>query len=419
MDNKFLRCSLIALVAFVLVVGSFSGGFVLGVFMPSGLIAGPEETPATVPTPLPPSTGGTPEDLQTLFGPFWEAWQLVHEYYVDRPLDDTKLVQGAIRGMMEALGDPNTLYMNPQENSDWNISMTGVYQGIGAWVDTSGEYLTIISPMPGSPAEQAGLRPGDQIIAIDGEDMTGVGPELARLKVLGQAGTTVHLTVRRKGVEEPLEFYITRAEIMIPSAEGKMLEDGVAYVRLFTFDEKANSELRQILPDLMAQNPRGLILDLRNNGGGYLDQAVWVASEFISEGVILYEQYGDGSREVYEARPGGLATEIPLVVLVNENTASASELVAGAIQDHERGLLVGVTTFGKGTVQTHIGLSDGGAAHLTVARWLTPNGNTINNIGLTPDVVVEMTEEDYAAGLDPQLDKAIKVLLEMIGAGSE
>jgi carboxyl-terminal processing protease len=194
--------------------------------------------------------------------------------------------------------------------------------------------------------------------------------------------------------------------------EGKMLDKGLAYVRLITFGDKTSAELHSTLEALLKQNPKGLILDLRNNGGGYLSTAVDVASEFIPQGVVLYEEHSDGSRDTYTVNGKGLATEIPLVVLVNEGTASASEIVAGAIRDHQRGKLVGVTTYGKGSVQNWIPLSnDQGAVRITIARWLTPNGYSIHEKGLAPDVVVKMTEDDYKNQRDPQLDKAIDLLL--------
>ncbi len=412
MQNKLLRFLLVLFVAGVLVAGSFGGGFVAGQLLP---VFSSTPTPAPQVTSAPggnATQASAPEDLQTLFKPFWEAWGIVHESYVDQPLDDTRLMRGAIRGMLDSLGDKHTSYMDPQEYSDATISISGEYEGIGAWVDTGGDYLTIISPMPASPAEKAGLRPGDQIIAIDGEDMTGVPPEVARLKVLGPAGSTLTLTVRRAGVEEALNFVITRARILVPSVEGKMLDNGIAYVQISTFGDNTTPELKRVLTELTAQNPKGMVIDLRNNGGGYLVTAIEVASQFIGKGVIMYELYGDGRRDVYEARPGGLATNIPLAVLVNEGTASASEIVAGAIQDHGRGKLVGVTTYGKGSVQNWIELdNDQGAVTVTIAKWLTSNERHIQGVGLAPDVVVERTEEDYAAERDPQLDAAIQLLL--------
>jgi carboxyl-terminal processing protease len=306
--------------------------------------------------------------------------------------------------------------MDPQEFTDANAGLEGTYEGIGAYVDTSGEYLTIISPIKNSPAEAAGLRPGDRIIAIDGEDMTGIQPELARRRVLGPAGSVVELTVSRGDEPEPLLFEITRAQIVVASVEHEMFENGIGYIKLNTFGDTTSDELRNALEEIMANKPRGLVLDMRNNGGGYLQTAVEVASQFIPEGVVLIERYGDGREDTYDARSGGLATDIPLVVLVNQGTASASEIVAGAIQDYERGKLVGMTTFGKGSVQIWNPLSDNqGAVRVTIAKWLTPLERTIHEIGLAPDFEVDLTEEDFEAERDPQLDKAIEVLEQLIG----
>jgi carboxyl-terminal processing protease len=253
------------------------------------------------------------------------------------------------------------------------------------------------------------------VIAIDGEDMTGVAPEEARLKVLGPEGTAVMLTVAREGEPAPLEFTITRAQIKIRSAEGKMLEDNVGYVDINTFGEQTTRELRAALDDLLSQDPRGIIIDLRNNPGGYLSTSVEVASEFIDEGVILYEEYGDGRRDAHRALGNGQATEVPLVVLINEGSASASEILAGALQDYERATLVGVKSFGKGSVQNWVPLSnDQGAARVTIARWLTPDERLIDHIGLTPDVVVEMTPADFEAERDPQLDVALETMLAIL-----
>ena len=410
-NNKFLKISLVVILVVFLMAGSFGGGFVAGHFTSIGSFNLPGSVISPTST-VDTTAGGTPQDLQTLFKPFWEAWNILHDQYVDQPLDNTALMRGAIKGMMESLGDQHSSYMDPQEYSDANISLSGEYEGIGAWVDTSGDYLKIISPMKGSPAEKAGLQSGDEIRAIDGTDMTGLNPETVRLKVIGPAGSDVHLSIARGGSDQLLEFDITREKITVPSVTGEITSDNIAYITLTTFGDTTSTDLRNTLKDLMAQKPVGLILDLRNNGGGYLQTAVDVASEFIDNGVILYEQYGDGNKDTYNAEGGGLATNIPMVVLVNEGTASASEIVAGAIQDHGRGKLVGVTTYGKGSVQNWVPLSDNqGAIRVTIAKWLTPNGRTIHQLGLTPDLVVEMTDNDYNNGLDPQLDAAVNLLL--------
>jgi carboxyl-terminal processing protease len=408
MQNKTLRSALIAVVAIVLVVCLFGSGFVVGNFVPA---LRPSSISTITVTPGA-NQGGTPADLQPQFAPFWQAWNLVHQNYVDQPVDNTKLVQGAISGMMNALGDAHSGYWTPQETTDANMAMQGAYDGIGAYVDTRGAYLTITKTIPGYPAEKAGLQTGDQIIAVNGQDMTGIDPDLVRMtKVMGAAGTDVQLTVQRTGVDKPLEFTITRAHIVIPSVTSKMLANNIAYIQITVFGDTTASDFHNQLSQLMSQNPSAIILDLRDNGGGYLDAGIAVASEFINHGVIVSEKYGDGTITPHDAIPGGLATSIPLAVLVNGNTASASEIVSGAIQDDGRGKLIGELTYGKGSVQNWFPLSDGGTARVTIAKWLTPNGRTIDKIGLKPDVVVPLTQADVTAGLDPQLDAAIQALL--------
>jgi len=415
--NKSLRFVLVAFLAVLLLAGTFSGGLVVGWLLPNrAAAASPVQLPGntTAQSGVVPDAGtaaGTPQDLTTLFKPFWEAWKIVNDQYVDQPVDQTALMRGAIRGMMDALGDPHSSYMDPDQYKQANMPMDGEYEGIGAWVDTTGDFVKIVSPMPNSPAEKAGLKTNDIIVKVDGEDMTGIDGNLVLRKVLGPAGSDVTLTIQREGVEQPFDVKITRAKIVVPSVEGKMLDSGVAYVQLFTFGEKTTAELKTTLTTLMAQKPKGLILDLRNNGGGYLNTAIEVVSQFVGKGAVMYEEYGDGTRKTFQAMPGGLATDVPLVVLVNEGTASASEITAGAIQDYQRGVLVGVTTYGKGSVQNWVPLQDSqGAVRVTIARWLTPKERQINKVGLKPDYEVKMTEDDVKNNLDPQLDKAVEIL---------
>ena len=411
--EKTIKIVIGIFVAVILLSGTFAGGFIAGHLMPSSLSSvNNTVTPSDSPTVSPDQQSSTPADVQTLFKPFWEAWNIIHDQYADQPVSDVKLMQGAINGMMESLGDKHSTYMDPKTYKDASTSLAGNYEGIGAYVDLDAEYLTIISPIPGSPAEKAGLQAGDKIIKIDGVDMTGVDTEVAHQKVLGPAGSTVVLTVARKDVTDPLEFSIVRDKIVIKSATGKMLENNIAYIQINTFGENTTSELTSTLTELMAQNPKGLILDLRFNGGGYLQTAVEVVSQFVPKGVVLYEKFGDGKQNQYDVIPGGLATDIPMVVLVNELSASASEITAGALQDYGRAKLVGVISYGKGSVQNWVPLSDDqGAVRVTIAKWFTPNDRTIEGKGLTPDVYVTMTADDYKAGRDPQLDAAIETLL--------
>lgn len=417
--NKTIKTVLLVLAVLLVGLGSFAGGFVTGHLFPFGGAPAIADTPTETapPTTSPEQQSATPEEMQALFAPFWEAWNLVHENYVDQPVDDVALMRGAIDGMMDALGDKHSTYMDPEEFQQANEGLEGSYEGIGAYVDTTADYLTVTSPIPGSPAEEAGLLPGDKIIAIDGEDMTGIDAELARRRVLGPAGTTVVLTILREGEDAPLEFSIVRARITIASASGEMLEGNIAYIQVTTFGSNTMPELNAALDELMPQNPKAVILDLRNNGGGYLQTSVEVASQFMGEGVVLYEQYGDGTRTTYEVIPGGELTDpgIPMIVLINEGSASASEIVAGALQDSGRAKLLGTVSYGKGSVQNWIPLTgENGAVRVTIAKWLTPDENTIHEIGLTPDYPVELTEDDRKADKDPQLDEAQKVLSHAI-----
>ena len=406
-----------------LLLGSllFVGGAALGIVLPrvnppAGAVLGdwltaplPQNWIAAEPSAEPIES---PQSLTDLFRPFWQAWEIMHDEFVDQPVDDTLMMQGAIRGMIEALGDEHSGFMDPNEYNQANIPLEGAYEGIGAWVETEADFLTIIAPMAGSPAEAAGLQPGDQVIAVDGEDMTGIPAGLVIRRVMGPEGSTVVLTIRREGEAEPFDVEVTRGKISVPSVESEMLDEGVAYVRLTTFGDESVGDLRQALRTRLAEEPAGLILDLRGNGGGYLASAIDVASEFIGDGVILTERFGDEREEVYSADGDGLALDIPLVVLIDGGSASASEIVAGAIQDHGRGWLVGERSFGKGSVQNWHPLDqEAGAVRVTIARWYTPDGRSIEDGGLLPDIEVVITEDDITAGQDPQLRRAVELLL--------
>ncbi len=425
MSKKILIIGGAALIVLLLVVGSFSAGLLVGGEISDGETpqASASSAVSTASTILqesvedllqtsPPQATSTPPELEDLFAPFWQSWDLVHDLYIDQPVNEELMMQGAIKGMMDSLGDQHSSYMDPDQYRQANVDIEGSYEGIGAWVDATRDYLTIMSPMPGSPAEEAGLLPGDQVIAVDGEDMTGIDGSLVIRKVVGPAGTSVTLTIFREGESEPFDVTLKREKIIVPPLEYEMLDGDIAYIKLFTFSKKSPEDLAAALEELLSQDPVGLILDLRNNPGGDRDSAVEITSQFVDEGVIMYQEYGDGSRDTFEAVKGGLAPDIPLVVLVNEGSASGSEIVAGAVQDHQRGILVGMVSLGKGSVQRWIPLADEqGLVRVTIARWLTPNELTIHELGVVPDFEIDYTQEDFENEIDPQLEKAIDLLI--------
>jgi len=350
-------------------------------------------------------------ELEEEFRVFWEAWHVVQDNYYGAPLEPEELTYGAIRGAIRTLDDPFTWFAEPVVAERIRQDATGRYSGIGAVVNLNDlARVIIVHPFAGGPADQAGLMSGDVILQIDGTDTLGLSLDEAVSMIRGPEGTPVRLTIQREGTESPLEVEIARAEIEIPSVEYHLLEDEIAYLKLNDFRGHVPAQVHGALAELLLEQPQGLILDLRDNPGGLLSSSIEIGSEFIAEGIIVSERGSDGEEE-YTATGDGLATDIPLVVLVNEGTASASEIVAGAIRDHERGVLIGEHTFGKGSVQSPIDLSDGSHLRLTIAHWFTPNGQLIPEDGLAPDIEVTMSNEDLAEGLDPQLDMAITYLL--------
>lgn len=355
------------------------------------------------------------EELKELFEPFFQAWSIVHDQFLNQPVDNVKMMQGAIRGLMDSLDDPYTAYMDPEEYRTQNTPLQGEYTGIGAWVDTTGEYLVILSPMPDSPSEKVGIEPGDKVVEVDGEDVTGFDPVIVLEKILGPAGTSVNITIEREGEPEFLHFEVERAVIPIPSVESELLEEELGYIRLYTFGAISAEEFQQALSELINQGAAGIILDLRNNTGGFVDTAIEIISEFIPEGIVMIEEWADGTTDEYKATGDPMQPEIPLVVLVNNGSASASEIVAGALQDYDRAELVGTQTFGKGLIQNWIPLiGENGAVRVTTARWLTPDGRQIQDNGLTPDFIAEITESDIENEFDTQLERAKEVLSQMI-----
>lgn len=344
------------------------------------------------------------------FEPFWEVYDLVQTRYFEQPLDDDVLAEGAINGLLAALDDPHTRYLSPQDEIAEREGFEGEIQGIGVEVTSKDGKITVVSPIEGSPAYEAGLRPGDILREAEDIDLTDMSIMEAAQLIRGPLGTTVSLLIERDG--ETFEVIIERDVIKIDSVRGEILDENIAYVRLSHFGTRTSQELADVLSDLLAQEPDGLILDLRRNPGGALDAVVDIADEFLPKSTVLIQQFADGIEREYNATDRGEAEEIPMVVLIDEGSASASEVLAGAIRDHDRGILIGQTTFGKGTVQTWQELSNGGGVRITFARWLTPDEHWVHEEGLEPDISVELPEvEDVEDFIDTQLRAAIDYLL--------
>ena len=327
-----------------------------------------------------------PPEVEELFHPFWEAWDLLgREFYDEAQIDKEKLFRGALRGMIGAVGDPYTLYMDPQHRQLSDAEMRGSFDGIGIQVDLTDQQLRVIAPIAGSPAERAGIRSGDVITHVDGQALVGTQLGDTIRMIRGPRGSSVTLTIRREGTA-PFDISVVRDQIRFDAVTGEVKGDGVGYVKITTFTTGVGGQLRRVLERLQEQKPVGWVLDLRGNPGGTLDGAISVASQFMSDGVVLYEQRRDGDRQEIRRSGNGQVVSGPMAVLVDKGSASASEIVAAALRDNGRATLVGETTFGKGLVQVIHRLSDGSALRLTIARWLTPGQELIQGTGLTPSV---------------------------------
>jgi len=367
------------------------------------------------PSPSSASQASTvPGEVQSEFNKVYEVWNILKREHLDaNTLDAETLSTGAIRGMVAALGDPHASYLSPELRAQESADLKGKFQGIGAHVAMRNGEITIISPIPDTPAEEAGLRPGDIIIEIDGESARGLSLTEAVNKIRGPEGEPVELGVFRKSLGEPLKVTIVRAEIKVTSVTLRMLVGRVAHLKISSFTEKTDEELEEAIKQLQRLGARGIVLDVRNNPGGLLSSVVEVTSEFIEDGLVLYEVDGKGQRDDWPVRPGGLAKDIPMVMLVNEFSASGSEVLAGAIKDNDRAPVIGTTTFGKGSVNTLRSLNDGSGLYFTIARWYTPGGTLIEGDGLEPDITIENPVDEFE---DVQLDKAIEVLEAQVRA---
>lgn len=354
----------------------------------------------------------TQEKANVDMGLFWKIWGEVEDKYVDESvLKNENMVYGSIKGMVKALGDPFTIFMTPEESVQFNDGLEGTLEGIGASLTVKDKKITILSPLKKSPAERSGLLSGDIIYKINGEVAEEMDLVQAITKIRGKKGTTVTLTIIRGKMEKPFDVTIVRDNIDIESVTEEKLKNNIVYLSVNQFNEKTNEEFSKYIADLIINEPKGLIIDLRNNGGGYLDIAVQLLSYLLPKdtpAVIIKERGKKDDTKLTNGNPKLL--NVPLVVIVNDGTASASEIVAGAIQDQKRGIIIGTKTFGKGSVQEVEKFSDGSSLKLTIAKWFTPLGRTINHEGLTPDIFVDIKEEDIKTEYDRQKEEAIKYL---------
>jgi len=374
----------------------------------------PVSTPPTVERPQRPPVGDVPTIASTDFDYELvnEVLELLNEQFYGEIPDQQTLTHGAIRGMLLTLDDPYTSFIDPQITAILNEDASGTFEGIGATVTmrTDG-YLEVASLISGQPAEAAGVLPGDIITAVGDQSIVGMGLYEAISYIRGPAGTDAVLTILRADEEESIIITVTRASIEVPIVEYRMLDNDIAYVLLTEFDATADEQVEKALKELAKQNPQGLIFDLRANPGGWLDQSIKVSDLFLSQGLVAIERDSEGGEDRFYSYDGDVGEDIPMVVLVDRGSASASEIVAGALRDRGRAVLIGTKTLGKGSVQRPNGLSDGSQLRVTIARWYTPNDISIHGDGLEPDILVEIPD-DTPRDEDPQLQRAIEYLRE-------
>lgn len=394
--QKILPIALVLLAAIIL----FTSGYVLGYLRKTDLKSD-EALKVIIDRTAHPQT--------ISFNLFWNVWDILKEKYVTQPVAEQDLLYGAISGIVASLNDPYSVFLEPELTQKFSEEITGTFEGIGAELGIKDEQLVIIAPLPDTPASKAGLEAGDKILAINGLDTAGITVDYAVNLIRGEAGTEVVLTILKGNETEAQEIKIIRDKIKIASVTWEMKGD-TAYIKISHFNNDTGTRFAEISQELLLKSPQGLILDLRNNPGGYLDRAISIASKFIEDGPVVLEKFADGTIKKYNAEGQANLKNLRTIVLINEGSASAAEIIAGALQDYGLAQVIGEKSFGKGSVQDWQAFSDGSSLKLTVAYWLTPQERSIEGNGITPDVEIEMTKEDYEAGRDPQLDKALELL---------
>lgn len=353
----------------------------------------------------------TSSDENFDFNLYWEVWDALKQNYVDKiKIKDKELFYGSLRGLAQSLDDPYTVFMDPKMSEEFSNDMAGTFEGIGAEVGIRDDIVTVIAPLDGMPAQKAGLRAGDKIYEIDKISTIGLTVDQAVKKIRGQKGTKVVLTIIRGAGEKPKDIEITRDVIFVKSVKTEMRSEGIFVIKVSNFNDDTLGLFNAAVSDALLRNPKGIILDLRNNPGGYLETAVAMASEWIEAGPVVAEQFGENKRNEYPSNGRARLSKFPTMVLVNGGSASASEILAGALRDYKKATLIGEQTYGKGSVQTLKDLSDGSTLKITIAKWLTPAGDFINDKGLTPGVEVKLEQADIDKNIDPQLNKALELL---------
>ncbi len=346
---------------------------------------------------------------------YWTVLDQLDNYYVDEAaLDEQNMLYGSIKGLVNSLEDPYTVFMTPEESENFNTSLEGTLEGIGAELTVEGYSLVVVSPLRDSPAERAGLLPGDIIFMIEGELASEMTLFDAIMSIRGEKGTTVILTILRENLKDPFDVSIVRDTIDIESVTVEKLDGNIVYLSVNQFNDKTNENFGKAVSEMILDEPDGLIVDLRFNGGGYLDIAIELLSYLLpadTEAVVVKQRGEEDNTMFTDGNPKIL--NVPLVVLINAGSASASEIVAGAIQDHERGVVMGTQSFGKGTVQEVDSFPDGSSIRMTIAKWFTPDGRNIDDVGLIPDIIVEITDEDIENEYDSQKEEAAAYLLNL------